>query len=276
MPEYFLPVFLVMSFVVILVTAIRIVPEHKRLSVFRLGRKIGERGPGFVLLMPIIDRAFLIDAPDPMTRQAQREIAEDLLATGQQGEATVRADMTETELLHRLMATVNFTAEDLARNRMGQVSDRQVQSLTRGAWAAAAFPALIGLAFGIGMLAVGLTSKEPVRSIVFSGVGMMFTTLMLLLFSVAGWLLWTNLAQVKALHMVGADEQRKVKSVEGQGRRSYIGGRRTSWLCHIGDKSFAISGLAYRIFIDGEFYRAYYTASTEHLLSIEPVGSETV
>ena len=276
MPEYFLPILLVVIILVILVSTIRIVPKHKRLSVFRLGRKIGERGPGFVLVLPIIDRALLIDAPDPMTRQAQRETATDVFAPGQPGEATVRADMTETELLHRLMAAVNFTSEDLARNRMGQVSDRQVRSLTRRAWAAAAFPALLGLAFGTGMLAVGLTGNEPPRSIVFSGAGIMITILMLFLFSVAGWLLWTNLAEVKTLRTVGADGQRKVKSVEGQGRRSYIGGRITSWYCHVGDKSFSISGPAYRVFIDGEFYRAYYTAWKEHLLSIELVRSETI
>lgn len=276
MPEFFLPIFAVMTLVVMLVTAIRIVPEHKRLAVFRRGRKISERGPGFVLVIPIIDRAFLIDAADPMTLQAQREIADDLFATGRQGEAAIRADMTESELLHRLMTAVNFTADDLASNRMGQVTDRQVQSLIRGAWAEAAFPALMGLAFGTAMLAVILTGNEPALSIIFSGLGIMLMILILLLFSAAGWLLWTNLAEVKSLNTVGAGEKEAVKSVEGKGKRSYIGGRKTSWYCHIGDKSFVISGLAYQVFIDGKFYRAYYTASTEHLLSIEPVGSQAV
>lgn len=43
-------------FVVILVaTAIRIVPEYRRLVVFRLGRCIGSKGPGLVFLIPFID-----------------------------------------------------------------------------------------------------------------------------------------------------------------------------------------------------------------------------
>lgn len=46
-----------------LVLSIRIVPPNKRLSIYRLGRHIGERGPGLVLLIPIIDRGVLIDAP---------------------------------------------------------------------------------------------------------------------------------------------------------------------------------------------------------------------
>lgn len=45
----------------LLVTAIRIVPEYQRLVVFRLGRCIGERGPGVVLLIPIVDRGVRVD-----------------------------------------------------------------------------------------------------------------------------------------------------------------------------------------------------------------------
>ncbi|MFW6078797.1 MAG: SPFH domain-containing protein, partial [Gemmatimonadota bacterium] len=41
--------------------AIRIVPEYQRLVVFRLGRLIGERGPGLVLLIPFIDRGVRVD-----------------------------------------------------------------------------------------------------------------------------------------------------------------------------------------------------------------------
>jgi len=41
--------------------AIRIVPEYQRLVVFRLGRSIGPRGPGIVLLVPVIDRAVKVD-----------------------------------------------------------------------------------------------------------------------------------------------------------------------------------------------------------------------
>ncbi|MBN2387974.1 MAG: NfeD family protein [Anaerolineales bacterium] len=42
--------------------AIRIVPEEKRLRVQRLGRDIGLKRPGVVLLMPAIDRGTLLDA----------------------------------------------------------------------------------------------------------------------------------------------------------------------------------------------------------------------
>jgi regulator of protease activity HflC (stomatin/prohibitin superfamily) len=49
--------FVAFLFIIVLVNSIRIVREYERLVVFRLGRVLGEKGPGLVLLIPIIDRA---------------------------------------------------------------------------------------------------------------------------------------------------------------------------------------------------------------------------
>ncbi len=54
---------------VFLGNAIRIVAEYQRLVVFRVGHCIGERGPGIVLLIPVIDRAVKVDL-----REQVREI----------------------------------------------------------------------------------------------------------------------------------------------------------------------------------------------------------
>src|SRR3970040_638538 len=54
---------------VVLAGAIRIVPEYQRLVVFRLGRSVGAKGPGIVLLVPVIDRAVRVDL-----REQVREI----------------------------------------------------------------------------------------------------------------------------------------------------------------------------------------------------------
>jgi regulator of protease activity HflC (stomatin/prohibitin superfamily) len=52
---------LVVGFVV-LVNAIRVVPEYQRLVVFRLGRVLSPpRGPGIVFLIPIVDRPVRVD-----------------------------------------------------------------------------------------------------------------------------------------------------------------------------------------------------------------------
>jgi regulator of protease activity HflC (stomatin/prohibitin superfamily) len=48
---------IVLVVIAFLSNAIRIVPEYQRLVVFRLGRCVGNRGPGLILLIPIIDRA---------------------------------------------------------------------------------------------------------------------------------------------------------------------------------------------------------------------------
>ena len=50
-------------------TAIRIVPEYERLIVFRLGRSVGQKGPGLVFLIPFVDSARKVDL-----REQVREI----------------------------------------------------------------------------------------------------------------------------------------------------------------------------------------------------------
>jgi regulator of protease activity HflC (stomatin/prohibitin superfamily) len=53
----------------IIASAIRIAQEYERLVVFRLGRCVGERGPGLVFLIPFIERAIRVDL-----REQVREI----------------------------------------------------------------------------------------------------------------------------------------------------------------------------------------------------------
>ena len=45
---------------IFLVSAIKIIPEYQRLVVFRLGRLIGEKGPGMVFVIPVVDRIIRI------------------------------------------------------------------------------------------------------------------------------------------------------------------------------------------------------------------------
>jgi regulator of protease activity HflC (stomatin/prohibitin superfamily) len=42
-------------------TALQVVPEYQRMVVLRLGRMVGVRGPGLVLLVPIVDRGIRAD-----------------------------------------------------------------------------------------------------------------------------------------------------------------------------------------------------------------------
>ncbi len=50
----YLPMIIIV--VLFLTSAIKIVPEYQRLVVFRLGRLIGEKGPGLIFIIPIVDR----------------------------------------------------------------------------------------------------------------------------------------------------------------------------------------------------------------------------
>ncbi len=46
---------------VLLPSALRIVPEYQRAVVFRLGRYVGTKGPGLVIVIPVIDRIYKVD-----------------------------------------------------------------------------------------------------------------------------------------------------------------------------------------------------------------------
>ena len=46
---------------IIIASAIRIVPEYQRLVVLRLGRALGSKGPGLIILIPIVDRGIKVD-----------------------------------------------------------------------------------------------------------------------------------------------------------------------------------------------------------------------
>jgi len=54
-------ILLIVLVVVLLWLVVKIVREYQRLVIFRLGRCIGEKGPGIVLLIPIVDRPIWVD-----------------------------------------------------------------------------------------------------------------------------------------------------------------------------------------------------------------------
>ena len=59
--EYIGVAIAVIVMVVIFASAIRIVREYERAVVFRLGRLIGAKGPGLIILVPIVDKAVKVD-----------------------------------------------------------------------------------------------------------------------------------------------------------------------------------------------------------------------
>jgi regulator of protease activity HflC (stomatin/prohibitin superfamily) len=57
----FLLVVIFIVLIILLANSIRIVNEYQRLVLFRLGRCLGTRGPGFVMLIPFFDRVVRVD-----------------------------------------------------------------------------------------------------------------------------------------------------------------------------------------------------------------------
>ena len=54
--------FIVVIFLLILISsAIKIVKEYERAIIFRLGRLVGAKGPGLIILVPFIDRGRIVD-----------------------------------------------------------------------------------------------------------------------------------------------------------------------------------------------------------------------
>ncbi len=74
----FLVALIAFLIIMLLASSIRVVPEYQRLIVFRLGRCVGERGPGFVMLIPVIDRAVNVDLREQVREiPAQTSITKD-------------------------------------------------------------------------------------------------------------------------------------------------------------------------------------------------------
>ncbi|MEW5871439.1 MAG: SPFH domain-containing protein [Chloroflexota bacterium] len=68
----------VVVMLVMLSTAIRIVPEYRRLVIFRLGRYMSVVGPGIVILLPMIDRSIPVDLRSrEQTVLAQEAVTQD-------------------------------------------------------------------------------------------------------------------------------------------------------------------------------------------------------
>jgi regulator of protease activity HflC (stomatin/prohibitin superfamily) len=133
----------------ILANAVRVVREYERLVVFRLGRLIGEKGPGLVLLIPVVDRAVKVglrtvtmDVPpqdiitrDNVTvkvnaviyfrvvdaRQAITQVENYLYATSQIAQTTLRSILGQQELDELL------SEREKLNLALQQVIDRQTE-----------------------------------------------------------------------------------------------------------------------------------------------------
>jgi len=54
--SYFTPIFILVLVIFFLSAALRILNEYERGVIFRLGRVIAAKGPGLIILIPLIDK----------------------------------------------------------------------------------------------------------------------------------------------------------------------------------------------------------------------------
>lgn len=78
MTTYILIAIVVLLVISFLSAAIKVVNEYQRIVVFRLGRCIGARGPGLILLIPFVDRPVKVDLREQVREiPAQTSITKD-------------------------------------------------------------------------------------------------------------------------------------------------------------------------------------------------------
>jgi regulator of protease activity HflC (stomatin/prohibitin superfamily) len=141
---------LVVIVVMLLATALRVMREYERAVVFRLGRLVGVKGPGLIILIPLIDRMVKVSlrvvamdvAPqDVITRdnvsikvnavvyfrvmepgKAIIEVEDYLYATSQLAQTTLRSVLGQADLDGLL------TERDTINHKLQKIIDEQTDS----------------------------------------------------------------------------------------------------------------------------------------------------
>jgi regulator of protease activity HflC (stomatin/prohibitin superfamily) len=104
----------------IIASAIRIAQEYERLVVFRLGRCVGERGPGLVFLIPFIERAIKVDL-----REQVREIPHQTSIT--KDNASIAVDFIwYYKVVDAMMSTIQVGNFEAAAQGMATTTLRSV------------------------------------------------------------------------------------------------------------------------------------------------------
>ena len=105
---------------VILASALRIIQQYERGVVFRLGRAIGEKGPGLRLLIPIIDRIIKVTLQTvTMPVPSQKIITKD----------NVSIDVAAVAYFHIVNATKSIVAVQNVSSAVNQIAQTTVRNI---------------------------------------------------------------------------------------------------------------------------------------------------
>lgn len=142
-------IFLVTAAVILVPMFIKILPEYQRGVIFRLGRVIGAKGPGWIVLIPLVDRmtrvdlrTITMDVPpqDIITKdnvtikvnaviyfrvvepnRAVVEVENYLLATSKLAQTTLRSVVGQVEL------DTLLTSRESINHRLQEILDQQTE-----------------------------------------------------------------------------------------------------------------------------------------------------
>lgn len=119
-----IPIIILVIFVIIILAAsIRIVQEYERGVVFRLGRYVGVRGPGFILLIPFIERMMKVELRVvTMDVPAQECITLDTVTVKVDAVVYFRVVKPESSVLNveQYIRATSLLAQTTLRNVVGQ------------------------------------------------------------------------------------------------------------------------------------------------------------
>src|SRR5688500_7786167 len=123
--SWFVVVAILLIILVVLAATIKIVKEYERGVVFRLGRLVGPRGPGLILLVPFIERMQKIDLRTvTLDVSAQEVITRD--------NVTIRVNaVAYFRVLDPNAAIVNVTDFNRATSQIAQKTLRSVRGQDR-------------------------------------------------------------------------------------------------------------------------------------------------
>src|SRR6185437_6503782 len=128
-----MPFFILFILVVVLLLSIRIVNEYDRGVVFRLGRAVAVRGPGLILLIPLIERMTKVTLRTiTMAIPSQKIITKDnvsidIAAVAYYHITDPRSSVVAVENVHD---AVNQISQTTVRNVVGQFMLDQLLSQT--------------------------------------------------------------------------------------------------------------------------------------------------
>jgi len=113
-------IYLIIFVIIVLVAGIKVITEYQRAVIFRLGRLIGERGPGLIFVMPIFERMVRVNLRTiTMNIPSQKIITKD----------NVSMDIAAVAYYHVVDSQKSVVAIENVHDAVNQISQTTVRNV---------------------------------------------------------------------------------------------------------------------------------------------------